>query len=549
MGELSAKDLLKRHDVASTDRERWRHLYRDAYRYTQAARDTIDRPQKGQRRHDVIFDSTGARSHAKLSNRLQDLIFPSGKNFVELRPGPAFDQADETARKQVGLQLHQMNESFHASIWKSNFEIAIGEYLQDKIIGMGAMLFNEGPDWDPFHFAATPQFNLSFGEGPWGTIGAVSREDKLLPSAAAKQWPDNVIAEADKKLDSENDGRVYVEMTYPDDDSAVPGGAVGMIPTRWFYAVIDQSTKRHILAKQRVIETASHWIVSRWSKAAGEVRGRGPVLAAMPDIRTANKVVELILKNGSLAVSGLWTGVDDGVFNPNTSSFAAGSVIVVGANAGPRGPTLKPLEFPGNFDVSQLILDNLQSAIKQALLDADLPPVAGPPRTATEFIQRLRELFVDIGPAAGRVNKELIGPLVLRGLHILRRKGIIEIPADMQLDSQFIDIQMVSPLARRQNLENVEKVMQALEMSSFLGPELLQLNFKVEDIPRYIAEELGVVESLIRSPEEKEEIKQTLVDTAQAQAQAAQAAAERQQREQPRASQRASQSSTIGRAA
>lgn len=518
---LSGKVLVKRHDRNSRDRDRWRHLYRDAYRYTQAGRDTIDNPQSGQRRHDIIFDSTGARSHSRLANRLQDLLFPSGKNFVELRPGPIFDDKEESGRAQVAEELQGINEKFHKAIWRSNFEIGIGEYLRDKTIGMGAMLFNEGPDWDPYHFTAVPQYQLSFGEGPWGSIGEVSREVKLLPRLAAKQWPDNSATEEDLKRDREGDERIYVEITYPDEESEVAAGTVGSVPTRWFYAVIDKATGKHFLKRQRVIEVASHWIVSRWAKSPGETRGRGPVMEVMPDVRTINKLNELVLKNGSLAISGLWTAVDDGVFNPNTSSFSGGSVIVVGSNGGgATGRTLEPLQFPGNFDVSQLIGEEIRSAIKQGLFDSDLPPVAGPPRTATEFIQRIRELMVDIGPAAGRVNKELVAPLVLRGLHILRRKGLIDIPADLQLDSQLINIQLVSPLAQRQNLENVEKIMQALELSGFMGPELVQLNYKVEDIPRYIGEELGVEERHMRSPEEKQEIAEITAQQVQQQSEA-----------------------------
>ena len=41
--------------------------------------------------------------------------------------------------------------------------------------------------------------------------------------------------------------------------------------------------------------------IVRWLKAPGETYGRGPVAKALPDIRTANKVVELVLKNASIA--------------------------------------------------------------------------------------------------------------------------------------------------------------------------------------------------------------------------------------------------------
>lgn len=38
------------------------------------------------------------------------------------------------------------------------------------------------------------------------------------------------------------------------------------------------------------------WVISRYMKASNERYGRGPVLYALPDIKTLNKVVELTLK-------------------------------------------------------------------------------------------------------------------------------------------------------------------------------------------------------------------------------------------------------------
>ena len=509
MAEKTVKDLLDDHERGKTDNLRWRHLYRDAYRYTQPARDTVDNPQRGQRRFDVVFDSTGVKSAAKAANRLQDLIFPTGKNIVEPRPGPQFQAEDQTIQAQLADQLREANDRWHAALWKSNFQQVINEGLQDILIGTTALLFNEGPPWDPFHFTAVPQFSINLLEGPWGTISTVSREVRLRADVAKKQWPTSNIDPSETGNASEGDGdrRTYVEITYPDDETAiVPAGELMPVPTRWFYTVIDVEKQRRIFDQDRVIETASPWIVGRWQKVAEETRGRGPVLQALPDIRTANKVVELILKNGSLAITGIWTAVDDGVFNPNTAAFQSGSFIPVASNGGTRGPSIAPLEFPGNFDVSQLILADQREQIREALFDNNLPPVAGPVRTATEFIERLRNLQMDIGPAAGRIQKELIDPMYLRGLHILRKKGLVSIPKDLQLDSQTMSLQVVSPLAQRQALDEIQKVMQFLELVSFLGPEILNLKVKTDAIPGFIAKQLGIPSELLRSMTEQQQV-------------------------------------------
>ena len=37
------------------------------------------------------------------------------------------------------------------------------------------------------------------------------------------------------------------------------------------------------------------WIVARYMKIPGEVFGRGPLVSALPDVKTLNKTLELLL--------------------------------------------------------------------------------------------------------------------------------------------------------------------------------------------------------------------------------------------------------------
>jgi hypothetical protein len=93
----------------------------------------------------------------------------------------------------------------------------------------------------------------------------------------------------------------------------------------------------------------SPWVISRYMKVSGEVYGRGPLLTALPDIKTLNKTLELLLKNASLAVSGAYTAADDGVLNPQTVKIVPGAIIPVARNGGPQGDSLKPLPRSGDL--------------------------------------------------------------------------------------------------------------------------------------------------------------------------------------------------------
>ena len=86
------------------------------------------------------------------------------------------------------------------------------------------------------------------------------------------------------------------------------------------------STKRATDSYRRCATMkSSPWIVARYMKVAGEVYGRGPLVTAIPDIKTLNKTLELLLlKNASLSIAGVYTAADDGVLNPQTISISAG---------------------------------------------------------------------------------------------------------------------------------------------------------------------------------------------------------------------------------
>jgi Bacteriophage head to tail connecting protein len=232
------------------------------------------------------------------------------------------------------------------------------------------------------------------------------------------------------------------------------------------------------------------FITFRWIKTAGEVYGRSPMMTALPDVRTANKVVELILKNASIAVTGIWLAEDDGVLNPANIKLIPGSIIpkAVGSEG------LKALEMPGRFDVSQLILDDLRARIRHTLLVDRLGPVQNTRMTATEVLERSSETSRLLAAVFGRLQSELLTPLVARGLSILARRG--EIP-DIRLDGRSVELRYQSPLARRQSRLDVQNTLLWLETVRQMGDHA-QAVVDVPGAARWLGHTLGVPVELIR---------------------------------------------------
>jgi len=224
------------------------------------------------------------------------------------------------------------------------------------------------------------------------------------------------------------------------------------------------------------------------------------VLDALPDIKTINKLVELVLKNATLAVSGPYTVVDDGVLNPDNVVIGPLRMIPVARNSGhPAGPSIAPLERSGSFDVAYLEYERLQKSIRSALLDNDLPEYAGSPKTAAEILHRVRAYIEDMGAYYGRIQREIILPTVQNVLDILANDWSMVDP--IVIDGDQVVLEITSPLALQKNIQEVEAVVQALEISkTMFGPEQTALVFNIKEIVPWIARKLGVPESLLLDP-------------------------------------------------
>jgi hypothetical protein len=232
-------------------------------------------------------------------------------------------------------------------------------------------------------------------------------------------------------------------------------------------------------------------IAFRWLKSPGEIYGRSPVMKALPDIKTANKVVELILKNASIAVTGIWQADDDGVLNPANIELKPGAIIPKAM--GSAG--LTPLEMPGRFDISQLVLQDLRARIRSAMLADKLAPIATPRMTATEVLERSADMALLIGATYGRLQTELMAPLIKRAFAILRRRG--EVP-DVNLDGRFVQIDYRAPLALAQGQRNIQNALSWIESVSAMGPVAAQA-VNLPAAARFLGQALGVPSDLIRN--------------------------------------------------
>ena len=185
-------------------------------------------------------------------------------------------------------------------------------------------------------------------------------------------------------------------------------------------------------------------------------------------------------------------GDDDGVLNPANIKLTPGTIIpkAVGSSG------LTPLKMPGNFDLSQLVLNDLRQHIKQALLADRLGTVPDKRMTATEILERNADMVRALSAVYNRLQSELLVPLVQNIVSLLAARG--DVP-EISLNGQDFTLNFLSPLGRAQQQDDVQATLNWLLTAQQFGPAA-SANLNVPHLMTWLGQQLGVPSHLLQMP-------------------------------------------------
>lgn len=501
------ESILKRSRRAWKVRGEWDSTLRDVYDLALPMRNLFNESGAGALKMDKVFDSTLMRGLVRFANKMQSQITPPFQKWANYIPGTNFrPNTDEYLERKA--ELAEIRDIVFAKMAVSNFDTSIHEGYLDLGIGTLAILHLQGTIESPFRYVPVPQTQIAIEEGGKVDNGAVFRKHKVKRRLIEPMWRDMFKKPEfwDKwvKDDPDKDVRV-IEATYVGEDEKT-----------WFFDVI--LPKQGDLSPSssgdvRVAESEfneSPWIITHWIKVAGEAHGRGPALYALPDAKTLNKVKEILLKNGSLSIAGIWTAIDDGVLNPYKVQIRPGAVIPVGRNAGGLGPSLMLNDMGANLDLSQFLFSDLTNSIREIMMDSQLPGEESGIRSASEFVARITEGENDVGSPFARTFRELIRPLMQRNVNILVDMDILTENQRIKFDGADADLQITSPIAQLQSLKEVQNTSDFMTIvNGAFNPQVVSSVVDMQEGVRLLADKMGVdVERLIRTRQQTAELEQ-----------------------------------------
>ena len=497
--DMSDSDLVskvtKQFELAKNKRELFVDLYEDCFQYTLPYRESFHQTSAGQRRDSRIFDETAVVGVQEFASRLQSGLVP---NFARWADFVAGSEVPPDEKDDINNDLDAITEYVFEILQNSNFSQEIHECFIDLAIGTAVLYVEEGDAIHPVRFSAIPIPHVVLDTGPDDRVDHVYRERAVKYSDIEIAYPKAKISpELKSAIEKNPDSNAKIIELVCKDYSV-------RNEDQFFCYVCDTATKS-LIKKQKFKGIGSNpFIAFRWGKYSGEIYGRGPVCNALSAIKTVNEVKENILENAAMAISGIYQMDDDGIINPDTINLVPGSVI-------PKSPNsmgLQPIKPAGNIDFSNFILNDERLNIKAALYNDMLGDPNKTPASATEVVERMADLSKRMGAAFGRVQSEMVQPVLQRVVYILKKQGRIDMPV---INGREVKVTSVSPLAQAQNNQDIQSVARFLELvGTNFGPEMVNLLVKSEDVAVYLAKKFAVPDNLVRDQKEREEMIQMM---------------------------------------
>ena len=469
---------------------------------------------RGDKRSTQIFDATGIHSLELLAASLHGMLTSSANRWFSLRYKEAILNESDEAREWLEDSIDKMYLAFA----RSNFQQEIFENYHDLIaFGTSCLMVEEDED-DIIRFSARHIKEIYVEENKKGLIDNVYRKFKLTVDQAIQKFgPENLS----KEINNTHKSNPYdeVEICHIVRPRFSYDGSKQDKKNMKFQSIYFEHSTDHIISVGGFNENP--YVVSRYLKSSTEIYGRSPSMNALPDVKVLNKMVEHGLKAAAKQIDPPLLVPDDSMLAP--VRMTPGSLNYYRSGSRDR---IEPLNIGQNTSVTLNAENARREAIARMFHVDQLQIQSNRTMTATEVLQRNEEKMRILGPVMGRIQSELLEPMINRVFLIMLRNRLFK-EAPAILANQEIDIEYVSPMALAQKGQELQNVMRGLELFGSLAQTMPVMDYIDENgLVKQLVQTLGLPARMIKSDKEVQAIRMERQEAQQQQMQMQQQLAE-----------------------
>ena len=520
------KAIKQRYDQLYNAQSNFRNLWQELAEFIMPRRARITlRRSVGSKTHSIRqFDSAAEHASSLLASNLQGTLTSDFSQWFDL---VAHDE-DLNDIQEVQYWCEQARNLMLSAFYASNMQSEIHEaYLDITAFGNAAILLEENEvkkaGFNGFRFQAWPVGEYVMDEGYNGLVDAIYRKFDMSVRAIIQQFGEKNV---DPRILQKNQTTPHelmpvIHAIYPRADEDKKG-----YDKPYASCYLDY-TFETVLRDGGYEEFPV--MAPRWSKLTGEVYGRGQGEVVLADIRSMNKARQFGFEAWALDLRPPLAVMDDGVIG-RVRWVPGGQIPVRDMANRPQ-----PINTGARYDVSQIKFAELEERIRKGFFNDLLQMPNKSYLTATEVNATIENNNRILGPHAGRLQAELLTPLINRAFNIMYRSKAFP-PAPEALSGKRIDVRYQGPLARAGRLQDVQAMEHLFLFTANVAkarPDVLD-NFDYDLWIRDVAEKLGTSAKYVLSQDkiaalrqqrmqmqQQETKKQDMLGAAQAAGQAA----------------------------
>jgi hypothetical protein len=486
-----AEMIIKRYERLKTNRTNWDQVWQEVLKYVVPRKAWVTRKREtaGERTDSNLYDTTARRANQILAAGFQGNMTNPATKWFNLR----LQDPDLNRLNEIKIWLADSENKVLDVLNSSNFNEQIHEtYVDIGSIGTSCLLEEEDVK-DIVRFTAVFIEEVVIDEDASGRVDTVYRKFKMSAKAAFDLWGERAGPKTMELMkDDKWDEKVtFIHCVQPRDKRNPFSERSVDMPYESVHVELDSRT---LVAEGGFLEFP--YMVARFNKVAGDMYGYSPGVILLPDIKMVNAMAKTLIKAAQKIVDPPLTMPHDGFLLPLKTTPGGINYKLSGSEK----DRIEPLETKGNIPVGRDMLNDYRTAIHNGyftdlfLLLADRKNM-----TATEVQERIAEKMVMLGPVIGRLQSEMLDPIITRTFGILLRRGILLPPPEV-LQGREMVIEYVSPLALAQRREAVTSVSSLLQMTGGIAQFIPEVIDKIDGdkVIDEAAEIFGVSPEIIR---------------------------------------------------
>ena len=481
------KSLLSRFDKLQSQRQNWETHWQDVADYMQPRKaDVTKQRARGDKRMELIFDSSPIQAIELLAASLHGMLTNPSTPWFTLR----FKDEDVDGEDEAKLWLQSATDAMYTAFNRSNFQQEIFELYHDLITFGTAAMFIEEDDDDLIKFSTRHINEVFIAENDKGRIDTIYRRFKISARAAVQKFGNKISSDIRSIVDKDPYKEIeIIHAVYPRKDFNPTKKDKSNMPFESVYIEFKTGNELSVSGFKEF-----PFVVPRYLKASNEIYGRSPAMTALPDVKMLNEMSKTTIKAAQKQVDPPLLVPDDGFLLPVRT--VPGGLNFYRSGTRDR---IEPLNIGANNPLGLNMEQQRRDAIRAVFYVNQLMMQDGPQMTATEVIQRNEEKMRLLGPVLGRLQSELLKPLIDRVFNILLRNNMLP-QAPEFLSGRDIEIEYVSPLAKAQKSSELQSIMRAIEILGSLAnvaPVFDYVNF--DNLVKHLADIVGVPQKILKS--------------------------------------------------